>query len=84
MCKEEKENVHHFQKRTRNVRKSKKIKIWRRKGKFGFPCHANQFGIRGKKYLRRPCGHYHLNHQCFSLKGDLQDREGKQGDQEHT
>lgn len=67
----------------------RRYKNWRRKGKFGFPYHANQFGNEGgKKYLRRPCGHYHLNHQCVSLLGDLQDQEGedggKQGDQEHT
>lgn len=47
--KEQKENVHYFQKRTRNVRKPKKTKNWRRKGKFAFPCHANQIGIEGKK-----------------------------------
>lgn len=69
---EQKENVHHFQKRTRNVRKSKKIKIGGERVSLGFRCHANQFGIRKggwgrKKYLRHPCGHYHLNHQCVSL-----------------
>lgn len=69
---EQKENVHHFQKRTRNVRKSKKIKIGGERVSLDFPGHANQFGIRKgdgveKKYLRHPCGHYHLNHQCVSL-----------------
>lgn len=43
---EQKENVHHFQKRTRNVRKSKKIKIGGERVSLDFPCHANQFGIR--------------------------------------
>lgn len=65
--KEQKENVHHFQKKDKKCKKIKEDKNLRRKGKFGFPCHANQFGIGGKKYLRRPCGHYHLNHQCVSL-----------------
>lgn len=41
-----------------------------------------------KKYLGHRCGHYQLNHQCVSLRGDLQDQEGedggKQGDQENT
>lgn len=43
---EQKENVRHFQKRTRNVRKSKKIKIGGERVSLDFPCHANQFGIR--------------------------------------
>lgn len=46
--KEQKENVHHFQKKDKKCKKIKEDKNRRRKGKFGFPCHANQFGIRGK------------------------------------
>lgn len=45
--KEQKENVHHFQKKDKKCKKIKEDKNWRRKGKFGFPCHANQFGIEG-------------------------------------
>lgn len=43
---EQKQNVHHFQKRTRNARKSKKIKIGGERVSLDFPCHANQVGIR--------------------------------------
>lgn len=47
--KEQKENVHHFQKKDKKCKKIKEDKNWRRKGKFGFPCHANQFSIGGEK-----------------------------------
>lgn len=67
--KEQKENVRHFQEKDKKCKKIKEDKNWTRKGRFGFPCHANQFDMGGSRgeYLRLPCGHYHLNHQCVSL-----------------
>ena len=57
-----------FKKRTRNVRKSKKIKIGgERVSLVSLVMQISLASRGGKKYLRRPCGHYHLNHQCVSL-----------------
>lgn len=47
--KEQKENVHYFQKKDKKCKKTKEDKNRRRKGKFAFPCHANQIGIEGEK-----------------------------------
>ena len=59
-----------LEKKDKNLRKSKnEKKMERKKGYILFPLSCNfQFGTgRKKKYLRRPCGHYRLNHLCFSL-----------------